>query len=199
MSNLNAAQYEAAATAYFTNDHQGKLNFQKYFTPTLLAAVVQEMQSSLPSVVAARLSFERLVANGRLQRTDGKDEVFDRAEAVKAARANIDAVVAEIDSAPLSRSEIEYFASLSQRELSQLYYGDDGTAVNDFAIRYRRAVREYGYAIPGKFGNQEVVEQGEIELTTAQYNAMSASDLQQKLRNPKWKAAVYRLLAEHKI
>jgi hypothetical protein len=154
MSNLNKAQYEAAATKYFSQDPQGQLNFQKYYSPTLLATVVAEMQSSLPSVVAARLAFQRLVANGQLQRTDGKSEDDDRAEAKAAAQANLDSVVAEIDSAPLSREELNYFGSLNQRELSRLYYGPDGDAVCEFAIRYNRACREFGFVAPPRFSDQ---------------------------------------------
>jgi hypothetical protein len=154
MSNLNKAQYESAATKYFSQDPEGQLNFQKYYGPTLLATVVAEMQSSLPSVVAARLAFQRLVTNGRLQRTDGKDEAFDRAEAVAAAQSNLAEVISQVDSAPLSRDELNYFGSLNQRELSRFYYGEDGDALCEFAIRYNRACRELGFVVPPRFSDQ---------------------------------------------
>lgn len=154
MSNLSKAQYESAATAYFSQDPQGQLNFQKYYGPTLLATVVAEMQSSLPSVVAARLAFARLVANGSLQRTDGKTEADDRVEAVAAAQANLEKVISEVDSAPLSRDELIYFGSLNQRELSRLYYGEDGDGMTEFAVRYNRACREFAFVAPPRFSDQ---------------------------------------------
>jgi hypothetical protein len=198
MSNLNAVAYENAAQLYFK---QNPRDFEKYFSPTLLATVVAEMQSSLPSVVAARLAFQRLVANGRLQRTDGKTHDDDRAEARAAAQANIDKVAEEVDAPPLTAAELDHFASLSQQELSRLYYGEDDDAINDFAVRYRKANREHMFRIPERFQKIQAPasEPGAIELTAEQYNAMTAAELQRKIRDPRWKAAVYRLIAEHKI
>lgn len=198
---INPQQYEKAASDYFLNDHQGKLNFAKYFSPTLLAAVVKEMQQSLPSVVAARLAFQRLVANGTIRRTDGRTEADDRAEAVSAAQANLDKAAAEVDARPLSREELEYFSSLGREQLSQLYYGDDGSALNQFAIRYNRAVREYQYRIPDRFRKTEtpVVVSSEGELTVEEYNSMSAAEMQRRLRNPAFKQQVYLLIKSGKV
>ena len=137
---ISKASYEQAAVQFFKNNIR---EFEKYYSPTLIQQVSTEMLQSLPTQVAARLAFDRLVANGSIQRTDGKTVDDDRLEAVTAAQANLNAVVAEIDAEPLSREELAYFSSLSQRELYQLYYGEDGTAINEFAVRYRRAAREH--------------------------------------------------------
>jgi hypothetical protein len=145
---ISKASYEQAAVQFFqTNTPE----FEKYYSQTLIKQVSEEMLQSLPTVVAARLAFNRLVANGQLPRTDGKSERDDAAEAVAAAQANLDRAVAEIDAAPLTKSEVEYFGSLSLRQVSALYYGEDGSAINNFAVRYRRAAREYGFVVPGKF------------------------------------------------
>jgi hypothetical protein len=88
---ISTTQYESAAQLYFK---QNPTLAQKYYTTTLLKQVVDAMQSSLPTVVSARLAFDRLVANG-LPRTDGKSEADDRAEAVAVATANFNAVVAK--------------------------------------------------------------------------------------------------------
>ncbi len=197
---LNTTQYEAAATQYFTKDHQGKLNFQKYFAPTLLATLVKEMKSSLPSVVAARLAFQRLVANGRLQRTDGRTDQDDWHENRERAKANLDSVLAGIDTPPLARDELDYFGSLGREQLSQLYYGEDGSAINEFAVRYRKANREHGFVIPGRLQRiEEPVEECETELTAAQYHAMRAADVVRRLKNPHFKKLVDNLIRRGEI
>jgi hypothetical protein len=151
---ISTTQYESAAQLYFK---QNPTLVQKYYTTTLLKQVVDAMQSSLPTVVAARLAFDRLVADGALQRADGKTVQHDAQENVERAQKNLDKAIADVDAAPLTPGELEYFGSLSQRELSKLFYGPDGDAVCEFAVRYRKAVREFGFVIPPKFGDQGAV------------------------------------------
>jgi hypothetical protein len=194
MSN-NTLEYERAAQLYFK---QNPTIVQKYYSPTLLKTLVDAMQQSLPTVVTARLAFDRLVANGTLQRTDGKSDRDDAQTNVSRAQKHLDETVAKVDAAPLTPSELEHFGSLSQRELSKLYYGPDGDAVCEFAVRYRKAVREFGFVVPPKFGDQASVD-GEIQLSAAEYHALPASVLKQRIRDPKWKAAVYRLIKAGQI
>jgi transcriptional regulator GlxA family with amidase domain len=152
---MQRQDYERAASDYFTKDPQGKLEFQKFYSSDLLQQVVDEMQrTTLPTVTAARITVAKLVREGELVRTDGRTEEDDRVQLVAAAQANLDKVVAEIDAEPLTPSELAYFGSLSQRELSRLFYGEDGDAVCEFAVRYRKASREFGFQIPAKFGDQ---------------------------------------------
>jgi hypothetical protein len=157
------------------------------------------MQSSLPTVVSARLAFDRLVANGTLQRTDGKSDRDDAQANVSRAQKHLDETIAKVDATPLTPSELEYFGSLSQRELSKLFYGPDGDAVCEFAVRYRKAVREFGFVVPPKFGDQAVSDGGEVQLTAAQYHSIPSAELQRRLRNPKFKMAVYKLLQNGEI
>jgi hypothetical protein len=148
---ISKASYEQAAVQFFKSNTR---EFERYYSTTLIKQVVEEMLQSLPSQVAARLAFQRLVANGTLPRTDGKDEASDRDEAVAAAQANLDRAIAEVDAAPLTRSELEYFGSLSPHQVSALYYGEDGNAINEFAVRYNRACREFGFVSPPRFTDQ---------------------------------------------
>jgi hypothetical protein len=60
--------YEQAAVQFFKSNTR---EFERYYSTTLIKQVSEEMLQSLPTVVAARLAFQRLVANGQLQRTDG--------------------------------------------------------------------------------------------------------------------------------
>jgi hypothetical protein len=184
-------QYEKAAEQFF---RQHPKSFEKYFSPTLLQTLVGAMQSSLPTATAAKIAFDRLVANGTLQRTDGRTDADDRAEAVAAAQANLNQVVAEVDSNPLSRSELEHFSGLSQRELSRLYFGEEGDAINEFAVRYRKANREHGFVLPPRFKDEVSSDSAEIGLTASAYKAMSARDLLVKLRNPAFKFQVMQLI-----
>jgi hypothetical protein len=194
---ITQQQYTSAAQAYLAKNPR---LVEKYFSPTLLNTLVNAMQSSLPTQVAASIAFDRLVANGQLVRTDSKTDADDRLEAVTAARANLDQVVAEVDSAPLTPSELEYFGSLSQRELSQLYYGEDGDAVNEFAIRYRRAAREHMFRIPERIRSAEAsTAEGDVTLSAREYNAMPSAELKRRLREPRFAASVSRLIERGEI
>src|ERR1700741_3207499 len=111
---FNRTQYENAAQEFFRKNPK---SFEKYFSPTLLQTVVDGMMSSLPTVTAAQIMFDKLVADCTIQRTDGRSEQDDRAEALAAAEANLEKAVAKVDAPPLTRAELELFASLSNREL----------------------------------------------------------------------------------
>lgn len=139
------------------------------------------------------------MAKGTLKRTDGRTDEDDRAEAVSAAQTNLDKVLSEVDAEPLTRDELELFGSLSQRELSHRYYGPDGDAICEFAVRYRKASREFGYVIPPKFSGQATESTGSLELTATQYHAIPAAELQRKLREPRFKFAVMQLIKTGQI
>ena len=187
--NFKRQQFETAATEFF---QQNPRLFQKYLSPTLLQALVTEMLTSLPTVTAARIAFDRLVANGTLRRTDGRSERDDAREAVTAAQANFDATVATVDAPPLSREELEFFGSLSQRELAEKYWANDG--FSEFKVRYDRAIREYGYVAPARPQQSSQASEGDLGLTAAQYHVIPARELQIKLRNPKFKLQVMQLI-----
>jgi hypothetical protein len=200
MSSFSRRSYEQAAQQFF---QQNPRLFEKYFAPTLLQTLVDGMLSSLPTTTTAKIVFDRLVANGSIPRTDRKTERDDRAEAVAVAQANLDKAVAEVDSKPLSRSELEYFGSLSQRELSRLYYGEDGDAINEFAVRYRKAHREHSFILPPRFSDIKATAASasseEFELTPAQYHALPAAELQRRLREPRFKLRVMQMMKAGQI
>jgi hypothetical protein len=190
-------EYVNAAQAFLSKNRR---LVEKYFSPTLLNTLVAAMQSSLPTQVAASIAFDRLVANGSLQRTDGKTVDDDRLEAVSAAQANLNAVIAEVDAEPLSKDELAYFASLSQRELSQLYWGEDGRALDEFSIRYRRAAREHMFRIPERIRSAEAsTAEGEVTLSAREYNAMPSAELKRRLRDPQFAAVVSKLIQRGEI
>lgn len=185
-------QYENAAQQFFRQNPQ---IFEKYFSPTLLQTVVGTM--SLPSVTAAMIALDRLVAKGTIQRTDGRTDRDDAVEAVATAEANFNRVVAEVDSRPLMRSELEYFASLSNRDLADKYWADDGH--NEFRVRYDRAVREHLFQAPARPRVEAPDNGAEITLTPEEYRAMPSAELQRRLREPRFKLAVMQLIRDRRI
>jgi hypothetical protein len=126
--------FENAAKSFLKSNPQ---LVPKFYSSSLLKTLVDAMRQSLPTTTAASICFKRLVANG-LPRTDGKSDEDDHRAAVDRAQANLDKAIAEAEAVPLTPAELEYFGSLSQRELSSKYYGEDGSALNEFAVRYVR-------------------------------------------------------------
>ena len=128
----------------FANDHEKyvRIFFENpdvavYGTEPVIAAIVEVMQGMrmIPSIVSAKIVFDKM-------------NLRDRAIEVAKAQAGLNQVLRDVDAPPLTRNEIEYFASLSRSDLGNLYWGVDGDAINEFAVRYRRASREQGYVIP---------------------------------------------------
>lgn len=192
----SAQQYDSAAKEFLLKN---TALFTKYNHPNLILWISDEMQkSSFPTLTAARIAFNRLVKSGAITRSDGKTEYDDNVAARNAAQASLDQVLSEVDAAPLTPSELEYFGSLSQKELSRLYWGEDNDGVTSFAVRYRKACVTFGFVIPPKF-EQAVADTSEFTLTAAEYNAMPASEVQRRLRQPAFKMAVYKLMQERKI
>src|SRR5258708_6571655 len=187
-------QFENAAQLFLNKNPE---LVAKYFSHTLLKTLVGAMQQSLPTVVAARLAFDRCVANGTLQRTDGKGDRDDAQASVDRAQQNFDREVQEVQAAPLTADEQSYFGSLSQSDLSAKYWHNDG--YNQFRVRYDLAHQQAGFRLPPRPIQGTVSEGGDYELTPAEYHALPASVIKQKIREPRFKAAVYRLIAEHKI
>jgi hypothetical protein len=141
----------AQAAVTFFQTQNGQVFWKKYASKTLVSEVAGAMANSLPTVTAASIAFERLVKNGDVDRTDGKNEEDDRAEAHADAKKGLDAAIASAAATPLTNSEIEYFASLSQFELSKLYWGPNNDGVTGFGVRYRLAIEQHGFREPAHY------------------------------------------------
>ena len=143
----------AEAAVKFFQTQNGQVFWQKYASKTLVQEVADEMSNvnTLPTIVAASLAFERLVTNGDIERTDGKTAEDDRAHAHVVARNGLEAALIAGALPPLTNDEIEYFASLSQFELSKLYWGPDNDALTGFAVRYKKAMAEHGFREPAHY------------------------------------------------
>jgi hypothetical protein len=143
-------QAENAVIEYFKSKD---VLWARYYSPTLLAKVVKKIREDrlLPTIVSAGIAFRRLIDQGIIERTDGKNEDIDQAEEHAKAKRGLEATMIHVASFPLTRDEIEYFASLSQLELSKLYWGPSGDGINGFSVRYNKAIAEHGYHEPARY------------------------------------------------
>src|SRR6516165_9399378 len=92
----------------------------KYDSPENLERVVSFLvgQQWLPSQVTV----DRVIAHLKLARTDGCTAKDDAREAQAAAQKKYDAAAAEADRIPLTRQELDDFASMSKVELARRYW-----------------------------------------------------------------------------
>jgi hypothetical protein len=152
--------------------------------------------------IPSRVSVQRAIRQLGLRRTDGGSAARDQALADLAAQRKFDALVKDLVSVPLQRSEVEEFASLSFHDLQKRYWANGG--LNSFRPRYDKACVEHGFRVPEKPTDQlraetEAIE-GELKLDEAAYHALSAQEVARRyLAQPAFKRAVDKLIAEKKI
>jgi hypothetical protein len=176
----------------YINEISKNENWRKCFSTPNLNKLLDflEEQQWLPSQV----TINRALAELKFRRTDGGSAESDRQAAIAVAQRNLDAVIAETDKPPLTRTELAEFASLGFAELQHRYWGNDG--VNTFAVRYSKASREHGFRIPAR---PQVVEQiddsKELKLSAAEYRAIPAQTVSRRMQtDPAFKRAVDRLI-----
>ena len=120
----------------------------KYDSPENFERIISFLvgEQWLPS----QTTIERAVEHLKLERTDGRTAKDDARDARAEAQRSYAAAAAEADRVPLTRQELNEFASLSKNDLALKYWGSDGEASDFFAIRHRAASRQYGFVIPPK-------------------------------------------------
>lgn len=148
-----------------------------------------------PSMTSVRQAIAWLVENERIERTDGLTDADDAQAAVAAANANLEKVIRDADAPPLTKAEIEEIQAMNPADLARKYWENDGYSV--FATRYRKAAREWQFPIPPKPTPIEM--EGGIELTADEYRKMPAAAIQSRQRDPRFRAAVERLIAAGEI
>jgi hypothetical protein len=179
-------------------DYQAELNlhneWRKYASIENEERILSFLQES--QWIPSQTTINRAITHLELQRTDGRT-AKDDARAIRAdAQRNYDAAARRADQLPLTRQELDEFSRLSQADLTRLYWGEDGKATDFFSVRYRKASREFGYRIPEKPAPAEVENDDDdaVALTAAEYHALPAQVVLQRMRNPKFKLAVMRLV-----
>ena len=168
----------------------------KFDSPEAESRILTFLEQSqwLPS----QTTISRAIAHLQLVRTDGRTAKDDAREIRAAAQREYNSAVKQANELPLRRLELDEFAAMGQDELARKYWAEDG---DFFRIRYNKASREFGYRIPNKPAASEELgdDGGEIQLTAAEYHALPARTILQKLRDPQFKRAVDRLIARSEI
>ena len=95
----------AEATVKYFQTTKGQAFWKKYSSKTLVQEVADEMANvkTLPTIVAANLALERLVENGDVERTYGKNVDYDNAEIILAAQKRLGDEIAKAEALPLTR------------------------------------------------------------------------------------------------
>jgi hypothetical protein len=186
---------------YKANQYRSELNLSntwlKYDSPANLDFIVSFLVEN--QWIPSQTTIERAIAHLGLQRTDGRTARDDARDVRAAAQRSYDAAAKEADRPPLTREELDEFSRLSMADLQRLYYGEDGKATDFFSVRYRKASREHGFRIPPPPTPPVVEDKGEVQLSAEDYRRMPSRELQLKLRQPAFKMAVMRLIANKEI
>ncbi len=183
---------------FTARDYQNEINtnapWRKYAGAENLNRILVFLQEV--QWIPSQTTIERAIANLELPRTDGGSARKDVIEIRRQAQANYDAAAAEADALPLNPQELAEFAALSFADLQRKYWAEDG---DFFRVRYNKAAKTFGYRIPEKPAALVEAEAGQedgtaVQLTAAAYKALSANDLKLKLRSPKFKLEVMKLI-----
>jgi hypothetical protein len=150
--------------------------------------------------IPSQVSIDRALTQLQFRRTDGGSERTDAQAAINAAQRNLDAVIMEAAASPLTRQELDHFASLSPTSLQKSFWGEENDGINTFAVRYRKAAAEHGFQIPARPQIQEEVADDELPLDAKTYHAMRAQEVCRRLQTePRFKRAVDRLIKAGQI
>lgn len=186
---------------YTTKDYQHEINtnatWQKYASPANLKRItgfLQEVQW-----IPSSTTIDRAIAHLNLQRTDGRTAKDDARDIRAAAQRNYDAAAKQAELMPLTKQELDEFASLSQVELQKKYWGEDGKATDFFSIRYRAAARQHGFVIPPKPTQQAVDDGADVVMTPEIFRNMPSSELQLKLKDPRIKLKIMQMMKAGQI
>jgi hypothetical protein len=166
-------------------------DFTKFTSAKNVANVLNLMQESgwVPSVV----SVFRAVRQLKLVRTDRKDAATDAQDAQRKSETAQRKLEGQYSAQPLSRQELELFASMDQATLAINFWSDAY-----FQSRYQKASREHGYRLPSKVAPPDT---GEIlELNAVQYRSIPAQVVAQRMMaQAPFRRAVEKLIAEGQI
>lgn len=193
---MNTKKDYAKALETFKRQSSIYARYQTGHSDELLLTYLVHQQQPV-SQITVELAIKQLVRMNQLVRVDGKSSEDDTQEALAA-------IVERIDSPDLTKSEIEFFQSLNPRDLADKYWEFNGS--NQFRVRFDKAIRTRPFGLifeaPGRPESLREAAAGgidESELTADQYHALGMDELKRKLRDPRFKTQVYRLIAEKKI
>jgi hypothetical protein len=187
--------------SYTTKDYEHELSTNATWRKFNNPANLQRITSFLADAqwIPSQTTVERAITHLNLQRADDRTQKDDARDIRAVAQRNYDLAAKQAEQMPLTKQELDEFASLSQAELQRQYWGEDGKASDFFSIRYRKASREFGYRIPDKPVPVEVEDEGAVKLSASEYHSMSAQEVLRRMRNPAFKLAVMKLVKARSI
>jgi hypothetical protein len=114
---------------------------RKFDSPVNRKLIVDRMQSFgvFPSDTAVLRAIQELVAEEKIERTDGGNAETDAASLRAAEQARLDRIAA----APLTERDFDSFVRMTPSELERRYYSD-----TEFRVRYDKACRDWGFRKP---------------------------------------------------
>jgi hypothetical protein len=141
-------------------------------TPNFEKVINYQLKNQFTPSIA---SLNRAIKELGLRRVDGKTAADDQRELRAAAQASCDSVVDEVRRLPLTPEYFQEIGSLSQLDLSRMYFADDTDGLI-FRIKYDRAVKEFGFRPAQRFASITAEKNdGQVfELTPSQYRAIPA-------------------------
>lgn len=182
----------------YTEEIIKNVTWRKCFSPANLEKLLDFLIDK--QWIPSQVTINRALTQLQFARTDGGSARKDMQAEINAAQRNLDGVIAETAAPPLTRSEVEYFSSLSFAELQRKYWGNDNSDVNTFAVRYRKAAAEHGFRILARPTIVEVEDEDKgdaIPLDAKTYHAMPAQIVCRRLQtDSRFKAAVNKLIAK---
>jgi hypothetical protein len=141
------SQFESAIQKFIVSEPRLTARYQ---SDAMVSTIAKRMlATSLPSTTAASIAFNDLVKEGKLIRTDGKNAADDQAEYQDEVNQLVASCIAKDQEAQLERWEIEWFASMGPREISERFYENGG--LNKFNHRYSMALAQHGFKTPEVF------------------------------------------------
>jgi hypothetical protein len=173
-------EYKTALAAYKARDPH---RWAKYNNPGnenyLLANLVQFQQPASETTI--EIVIKSLITKGLFFRVDGGNAATDTQHYLRE-------MTAKIEAPEITGEEVREFAAIPPRVLAAKYWEADG--VNEFAIRYRKACKVYGFQIPDK----------PFSLTAEQYYAASPQERARRcLYDQDYRAAVEELARQGKV
>jgi hypothetical protein len=155
----------------------------------LLCHLVRGQQP--PGLVTVELGINFLAGQGLLFRTEGGSLKTDT-------QAHLDQIFARLDAPELTKAEIEFFQSLHPRDLEQRYWAEGG--INEFAVRYNKAIKAFGFRQPGRPASAVDDDQPTLNLSAEEWRKIPASiSTRRYMQEPAFKRATDKLIAEGKI
>jgi len=179
------------------------VTWRKFQSPENLEKLLGRLVSA--QAVPSQTTIDRFLARSKFPRTDGGNAASDAEKQRAESRAQWDVAVKEVRDVPLTRNELEEFASLSPAELQRRYFENSADG-RYFQIRYNLACDRHGYRRPSpptlspQAAAAAVPKGQELVISLEEYRSTPARIVARKcLRDPRYLAAINKLAAEGKI